>query len=466
MHKACLTLTQLREQFFALDNDHYKTAPIGDTTLVFLRGTHILPNLLAFYGYNISVSLTGLDDDDPTHYTVDAVVKASTLGHYCLKFMGTAVSMTSLQFNGCRISMNVSPFFTTSDFVVVDYVIFIDTLLSAGTVGSARVKNTNVTARVTNTNVTARVTNTNVTITAAAPANYCYTTADVSLFFFVSIRTNLANISFTSENSACASHITLVLVDGGCMDISGVTFYGSGKHIALIDAVLTVSQNARFDNGTLAIRAQRSTVHLAGNVTFRRGTPSILAQDSTVSATGSIRLENGNPAIQAQNSSVHLTGNTMFANCDIAIQTINSPVTLAGNTSFFNNTAYQGGAMSLSDSPVTIAYNAHVVFQDNRADYVGGAIYSTGNDIVNYISVGLRVDSCQILFGANSTVEFINNTAVSGGSAMYGISESTLVCGERSMENQYDNLYQTVSIQPDDFSAVSSDPLTCLHLSR
>ena len=65
---------------------------------------------------------------------------------------------------------------------------------------------------------------------------------------------------------------------------------------------------------------------------------------------------------------------------------------------------------------------------------------------------------CLISFGVNRTVDLLHNTAERGGSAMYGITVSKLECG-LSSDYDYKYLIDVITITPDSFSAVSSDPL-------
>ena len=224
---------------------------------------------------------------------------------------------------------------------------------------------------------------------------YCGRVELYGMFHSNATQVNLRNVVFSSYNFDC-DNPKLVNFNSGDLDIADCAFSGNALHIVL-------------RNGTLDV-------------------------------AGTTRFENGNNAILA----------------------LSSTVTLAGNVSFVNNTGYQGGAVSLTDSRLTVADNACVTFQANHADYVGGAIFASGNDISNYVSIGQTIGqptlgSCQISFGANSRVNFINNTAESGGSAMHGITASILVCTDGRSE--YGVLSDIISIDPDDFSAVSSDPL-------
>ena len=133
-----------------------------------------------------------------------------------------------------------------------------------------------------------------------------------------------------------------------------------------------------------------------------------------------------------------------------------SNVELAGSVQFFNNTALLGGAIVMIQGPLTVANNARVIFGGNRAHHVGGAIYYTSSSIVYSIQ---HDQPCSISFGINSKLSFFNNTAKRGGSAMYGIIMSELVCVTGTVYIDYEYLSDIIKINPDNFSAVSSDPL-------
>ena len=70
----------------------------------------------------------------------------------------------------------------------------------------------------------------------------------------------------------------------------------------------------------------------------------------------------------------------------------------------------------------------------------------------------MRDAPCLISFGVNSTMDLLHNTAERGGSAMYSITMSQMVCESRS-DVDYGYLFDVITIIPDSFSAVSSDPL-------
>ena len=134
---------------------------------------------------------------------------------------------------------------------------------------------------------------------------------------------------------------------------------------------------------------------------------------------------------------------------------ISSNIVLAGSVQFVSNTARLGGAISVLPGHMTFANNAQVVFKGNNAYHVGGAIYS-GGTASGYQLV--HDAPCLISFGVNSTMDLLHNTAERGGSAMYGITVSKMQCG-LSSDDDYKSLFDIITISPDSFSAVSSDPL-------
>ena len=131
----------------------------------------------------------------------------------------------------------------------------------------------------------------------------------------------------------------------------------------------------------------------------------ISLSDSTLHATGATHFELGNTAIEADNSTISITGDVKFNGqkaCAISSGT-HTTINIAGRVNFINNSAFYGAAIYLNtDSYLTIADYAEVIFCGNRAWYVGGAIYT-----VQSISLGGRV-------------QFIENTAHSGGAVYSG----------------------------------------------
>ena len=133
----------------------------------------------------------------------------------------------------------------------------------------------------------------------------------------------------------------------------------------------------------------------------------------------------------------------------------NSNIVLAGSVQFVSNTAQIGGAISMFPGNMKVANNAQVVFKGNHAYHVGGAIYTRGSAFDYQL---VHITPCLISFGVNSTMDLLHNTAERGGSAMYGITMSQLGCQTRS-DLDYKYLFDIITIIPDSFSVVSSDPL-------
>ena len=235
-------------------------------------------------------------------------------------------------------------------------------------------------------------------------------------------RTNFINVTFQNDfPSWIIDNVTLITFYDGELSIVDCTFLWSLVHIHI-------------ENGTL---------NLTGTTQFYTGQPAIETIDSTIHLLGEIQFKDGNSAILA----------------------INSTLNLAGNISFINNTAYQGGAISARDSRIVVLSGARVVFHDNHADYRGGAIYSTGNDLANYVSLIQRNTAteggtCLTSFHYEDDIllEFVNNTAEDSGGTLYGISASDMLCHEHST-SALKRLFNSLKIEPDYDSSVSSNPL-------
>ena len=116
-----------------------------------------------------------------------------------------------------------------------------------------------------------------------------------------------------------------------------------------------------------------------------------------------------------------------------AIMLYSSTLTIAGHVRFHNNRGFQGGALMLVGTVMNIAREANLLFQENYAENIGGAIFVVHPQMMinahNYIS------SCfyQLLdfdiFSATYSINFINNSAIKGGDHIYGVSlKSGCVC--------------------------------------
>ena len=157
-----------------------------------------------------------------------------------------------------------------------------------------------------------------------------------------------------------------------------------------------------------------------------------------------------------------------------------SKLELSGETNFESNTAIRGGGLSLIYSNVYFANNSKVTFRNNSAKEVGGAIYivsryaaQTSFRDLAIISAELSLNlvediPCFYQFNATTQkefetlriqVNFINNTAMLGGDAIYGAPlnntctnlDGLLMIGETS---KIFNFKEAVN----QFSPIASDP--------
>ena len=105
---------------------------------------------------------------------------------------------------------------------------------------------------------------------------------------------------------------------------------------------------------------------------------------------------------------------------------------VSGTLTFINNTAYQGAALAFyGSSYMNVSNNTHIVFINNHAEHVGGAIFVRDevldnsytlkcffqfafNNQIIYLNGGVARSSLNI------SLTFANNTARDGGDAIYG----------------------------------------------
>ena len=166
--------------------------------------------------------------------------------------------------------------------------------------------------------------------------------------------------------------------------------------------------------------------------------------------------------------------NVTFIDCEF-YNNLGTPISadraslqFSGTIVFRNNTGYDGGAMSFTGgSYVHISNNTNVIFQNNRAENAGGAVFVDQN--TDYCFFRERREdppyNCSSLLFALS---FINNTAQKGGDAIYGadISDCTYLGTRSSVDScQAKDLFQLTSsglyFEPgfdSDPSQISSDP--------
>ena len=114
-----------------------------------------------------------------------------------------------------------------------------------------------------------------------------------------------------------------------------------------------------------------------------------------------------------------------FGNQGTSIILYKSTLNVSGTLSFVNNTAYQGGAMVFhkeSYMSVSLENNTQILFTNNYAEHVGGAIFADEtDDKVCFLQIATHNSKCSDLKNNyHLTFVFSNNTANNGGDAVYG----------------------------------------------
>ena len=97
-----------------------------------------------------------------------------------------------------------------------------------------------------------------------------------------------------------------------------------------------------------------------------------------------------------------------------------SSLRLSGTIVFQNNTGYDGGAMSFTgDSHVDVSNYANVIFENNRAENAGGAVFVNQDNTYCFFRQ-THGDPYNCPHHLPFNLSFINNTALKGGDAIYG----------------------------------------------
>ncbi len=194
----------------------------------------------------------------------------------------------------------------------------------------------------------------------------------------------------------------------------------------------------------------------------------------------------------AKAHNINFTECTFYNNGITALSAYDSTFLFEGTNKFINNSAYKGGALALfgnSYIEVVPSSGSNVIFQNNVARDVGGAIYIDGTylshgpiyGVIPFSKCFLKFDltkagncsknNCSCLINSfNTTFSFINNTAQSGGNSIYGASfDECFVSAEPYCSGL--DLLRLLNVDPgrntSDLSSVASDPLrACVCLDR
>jgi len=156
--------------------------------------------------------------------------------------------------------------------------------------------------------------------------------------------------------------------------------------------------------------------------------------------------------------------NLTISNCEFiqnnvtALTAEQSNIIFAGDVLFRENSGMFGGALSLFYSFQFILPQTNLLFLNNHAERFGGAIYyllQVENYVIGNVS---SMSSCFMTFlvlppnitleDSGVSVDFINNTAIDAGDAMYGTPVDTEVCTK--VNALYVELPKSISKQSSD----------------
>ena len=214
--------------------------------------------------------------------------------------------------------------------------------------------------------------------------------------------------AIASDGSVTVAENAEVVFEGNCATELGGAIV-SGQNVTIAGSVQFINNSAHHagaiaSKGSVTIIAANAEVVFEGNRAMETGGAIYSRQQVTIA--GSVQFinnsahhagaiaSNGSVTIIAANAEVVFEGNHATETGGAIYSS--QHVTIAGSVQFINNSAHHSGAIA-SYGSVTIADNAQVIFQGNRANVLGGAIVSS-----QHVTIA-------------GSVQFINNTANQGG---------------------------------------------------
>ena len=214
---------------------------------------------------------------------------------------------------------------------------------------------------------------------------------------------NMANIagggiSLTSQSNMIAkgnSALTFVM--------NNVSWVGGAIYTKKSYITLAMNSTITFNKNNALIAGGAVRVEKASRVTTKGKSKVAFINNIAGFYGGAINGEDNCSFLFSQNSTVHLSNNTAVHDGGALHIVDNIHINVIGNSvmQFTNNIAKfgSGGAAYLTNSKSTINESATVIFS-NCVAYLGG---------------GLALNKSLIVFTGDSSVTYINNTAVSGG---------------------------------------------------
>ena len=164
------------------------------------------------------------------------------------------------------------------------------------------------------------------------------------------------------ENSLISNH-----AEGG---IDMETGYLKNLSLSLINTIISSNMNHSLSASALSVRKSTNENNEDARIIME-----------VINTTFE---DNNHLIIGEQQATVFISGvtNVSFENCQFinnvgsAIRAINmKEFRFVGQSIFRNNTGYRGGALYLHDSAIGLEQNSSMIFEENRAKDIGGAIY-------------------------------------------------------------------------------------------
>ena len=430
------------------ETHHHEYFPYNNTVMKFLPGTHNLSEVFQFHG---ATNLTL----EATDSTVNGTLLSCSDNHQSLNFThGSQISIQWLSIMNCH-SKHGTLFFHNSAYVRISSVVI--------------------------------------------QPLHLYNDYAIYAHFVHSINLSWVSIHLPHNGQAHNGIIFLFDVSGNCV-FEQVDIIGPGHNVTALGIHVETNIRTQFiiRNCTFEQNVQyyssSSDRHLQivfENIIFRHITgdaPLILqqlyvAKNNTDTAIilrnvtfASNRVFTGRKIRLAGAMDILHIENVTFIDCEFydnvgtAIVAVRSALHFSGTIVFRNNTGYDGGAMSFAGgSYVYISNDTNVVFENNKAENAGGAVFVNQDATYHCFFRQSPEDPCNLPCSIPFNLSFINNTAQKGGDAMYEADMSNcMYChlssctGEDLVSHTPSGLYLEPSFDSDP-SQISSDPIhVCL----
>ena len=193
--------------------------------------------------------------------------------------------------------------------------------------------------------------------------------------------------------------------------LQNLTLKGSGctQEVVIHNVHISITEVAQVHIENLTI-TDRS--HISVESAQMVGSLSMINLTSTVLKTSTITVSRANLYVQ----------NCRFLNSQSTVITLlpESTMTLYKHTMFFNNTGTKGGALSMTYSKLKLANNATVLFHNNHAKKVGGAIYVDNPLLHSRPTYPCFYELVGYEDGPSYSITFLENSAEEGGDHIYG----------------------------------------------